>query len=154
MHNWRFEDVKAGARFETGGKTLSEAEILEFALLYDPQPFHMDVHGAESGPFGGLIASGVQTFAIGLRLLFQARIFDPDLGMGSPGVDELRWVRPVRPGDTLRARGEVLDARPSRSKPDRGIVRHRMEVLNQRGEVVLQMTCAQFMRRSPPAPSG
>lgn len=153
MYDWHFEDLKPGACFETSGKTLSEAEILDFAFRYDPQPFHMDVHGAPEGPFGGLIASGIQTLAVGLRMVVQARVFAPDIGMGSPGIDELRWVQPVRPGDTLRTVGEILEARPSRSKPDRGIVRYRMEVLNQREEAVLRMICAQILRRSPPEAS-
>ena len=154
MYNWYFDDLKPGLRFETMGKTLSEAEILDFAFRYDPQPFHMDVAYAEAGPYGGLIASGVQTIAVALRMFFQARVFAPEISLGSPGVDELRWLQPVRPGDTLRATGEILGARASRSKPERGIVRYRMEVLNQRDEVVMTMTSAAIVRRDPAAAGG
>ena len=151
MYNWYFDDLKPGARFETLGKTLSEAEILDFAFRYDPQPFHMDVAYAEAGPYGGLIASGIQTIAVALRLFFQSRVFAPEISIGSPGVDELRWLQPVRPGDTLRAAGEILEVRASRSKPDRGIVRYRMEVLNQRDEVVMTMVSAAIVLREPAA---
>ena len=149
MYNWYFDDLKPGARFETLGKTLSEAEILDFAFRYDPQPFHMDVAYAEAGPYGGLIASGIQTIAVALRLFFQSRVFAPEISIGSPGVDELRWLQPVRPGDTLRAAGEILEVRASRSKPDRGIVRYRMEVLNQRDEAVMTMISAAIVLREP-----
>ena len=149
MYNWYFDDLKPGARFETLGKTLSEAEILDFAFRYDPQPFHMDVAYAEAGPYGGLIASGIQTIAVALRLFFQSRVFAPQISIGSPGVDELRWLQPVRPGDTLRAAGEILEVRASRSKPDRGIVRYRMEVLNQRDEAVMTMISATIVLREP-----
>ena len=154
MYNWHFEDMAPGKRFETLGKTMSEAEILDFAFRYDPQPFHMDVGYAEAGPYGGLIASGIHTIAVALRMFFQARIFAPEISLGSPGVDELRWLQPVRPGDTIRATGEILDVRESRSKPDRGIVRYRMEVLNQRDEVVMTMTSASIVRRGPAAEGG
>ena len=151
MYNWYFDDMKPGLRFETMGKTMSEAEILDFAFRYDPQPFHIDVAYAEAGPYGGLIASGVQTIAVALRMFFQTRVFAPEISLGSPGVDELRWLQPVRPGDTIRAAGEILEARASRSRPERGIVRYRMEVLNQRDEVVMTMTSATIVRREPAA---
>ncbi len=151
MYSWYFDDLEPGARFETQAKTLSEAEILDFAFRYDPQPFHIDVGYAEAGPFGGLIASGIHTMAIGLRMMLQAQVFAPDASMGSPGVDEVRWLKPVRPGDTLRARGEVLEARVSRSKPDRGVMRYRMEILNQHDEPVMSMVSAQILRRAPGA---
>ena len=151
MYDWYFDDMKPGLRFETMGKTMSEAEILDFAFRYDPQPFHIDVAYAEAGPYGGLIASGVQTIAVALRMFFQTRVFAPEISLGSPGVDELRWLQPVRPGDTIRAAGEILEARASRSRPERGIVRYRMEVLNQRDEVVMTMTSATIVLREPAA---
>ena len=143
------DDFSVGSVFETEGKTLSEAEILEFAFKYDPQPFHIDVEAAKGGPFGGLIASGIQTMAISLRLLLQAQIFAPGASMGSPGMDELRWLKPVRPGDTLRLRGEALEVTPSRSKPDRGILRYRMTVFNQHSEDVMSMLGMQIIKRRP-----
>jgi acyl dehydratase len=150
MFHCYLDDFSEGSTFETEGKTLSEAEILEFALKYDPQPFHMDVEAAKEGPFGGLIASGIQTLAIGVRMMIQAQVFAPDASMGSPGMDELRWLKPVYPGDTLRMRGEVLETTPSRSKPDRGMLRYRMTIFNQNGEDVMSMLGMQILRRQAP----
>ena len=150
MFHCYLDDFSEGSTFETEGKTLSEAEILEFALKYDPQPFHMDVEAAKGGPFGGLIASGIQTLAIGVRMLIQGQVFAPDASMGSPGMDELRWLKPVYPGDTLRMRGEVLETVPSRSKPDRGMLRYRMTIFNQNGEDVMSMLGMQILRRQAP----
>ena len=147
MFHCYLDDFTEGSIFETEGKTVSEAEILEFAFKYDPQSFHMDVEAAKEGPFGGLIASGIQTMAIGLRLLLQAQVFAPGASMGSPGMDELRWLKPVRPGDTLRMRGEVLEVKPSRSKPGRGILRYRMTIFNQHGEDVMSMVGIQIIKR-------
>ncbi len=150
MFHCYLDDFSEGSTFETEGKTLSEAKILEFALKYDPQPFHMDVEAAKEGPFGGLIASGIQTLAIGVRMMIQAQVFAPDASMGSPGMDELRWLKPVYPGDTLRMRGEVLETTPSRSKPDRGMLRYRMTIFNQNGEDVMSMLGMQILRRQAP----
>ena len=150
MFHCYLDDFSEGSTFETEGKTLSEAEILEFALKYDPQPFHMDVEAAKEGPFGGLIASGIHTLAIGVRMMIQAQVFAPDASMGSPGMDELRWLKPVYPGDTLRMRGEVLETTPSRSKPDRGMLRYRMTIFNQNGEDVMSMLGMQILRRQAP----
>ena len=147
MFHCYLDDFTEGSIFETEGKTVSEAEILEFAFKYDPQSFHMDVEAAKEGPFGGLIASGIQTMAIGLRLLLQAQVFAPGASMGSPGMDELRWLKPVRPGDTLRMRGEVLEVKPSRSKPGRGLPRYRMTIFNQHGEDVMSMVGMQLIKR-------
>ena len=147
MFHCYLDDFTEGSIFETEGKTVSEAEILEFAFKYDPQSFHMDVEAAKEGPFGGLVASGIQTMAIGLRLLLQAQVFAPGASMGSPGMDELRWLKPVRPGDTLRMRGEALEVKPSRSKPGRGILRYRMTIFNQHGEDVMSMVGIQIIKR-------
>ena len=151
MYDWHFDDLTPGARFESLGKTLSEAEILDFAFQYDPQPFHIDVEYAEAGPYGGLIASGVQTIAVALRMMVQARVFAPEIVMGSPGVEELRWLQPVRPGDTIRSTGEILETRVSRSNPERGLVRYRLDVLNQRDDVVMTMTSTTIVQREPAA---
>ena len=151
MYNWYFEDMAPGMRFESSGKTLSEAEIMDFAFRYDPQPFHIDAASAVAGPYGGIIASGIQTIATGLRMMIQARVFAPEIVLGSPGVEELRWLQPVRPGDTIRSIGEILEVRASQSKPERGIVRYRMDVLNQRDEAVMTMTSTTFVRRRPAA---
>ena len=154
MYNWHFDDMTPGMRFESLGKTLSEAEIMDFAFQYDPQPFHIDKTWAEAGPYGGIIASGAQTIAVALRMMVQARVFAPEIALGSPGVEELRWLQPVRPGDTIRSTGEILETRVSRSKPERGLVRYRMDVLNQRDEVVMTMTSTTIVQREPAAAGG
>jgi len=141
-----FEDYAAGATYEFGAIALDDAAIVEFATRYDPQYLHVDAERAAGGPYGGLIASGWQTMATAMRLFVDN--FLPDgASMGSPGVDELRWFVPVRPGDVLRIRVTVLSTRVSRSKPDRGIVETRVETLNQRDEVVATMRAVNFMRR-------
>ncbi|TDD72851.1 MaoC family dehydratase [Actinomadura darangshiensis] len=131
-----FEDYTAGATYEYGHVSVSEAEILEFARRFDPQPIHVDAGFAVAGPFKGIIASGWHTGSIMMRL-FADHFLSRVASLASPGVDELRWPAPVRPGDSLRLRVTVLEARASRSKPDRGIVRTRAELLNQNDEVVL-----------------
>ena len=117
-----FDDFKVGERFTTRGLTISESQILDFALLYDPQPFHIDRLAAQEGPFAGLIASGFQTLALTFRLFYDSGVIK-HCSLGSPGFEELRWLAPVRPGDRLQVEAEVLEARPSSSKPDRGILR-------------------------------
>ena len=144
------EDFTPGREFRTDGVTITEAQILDFALAFDPQPFHLDAEAAKETIFGGLIASGFQTMALTFRLFIQTRALAAS-SLGSPGVDELRWLRPVRPGDTLRAAVQVVEQRPSTSKPDRGIVRLHWTSLNQRGEPVLTMTSMQLVRRRPRA---
>jgi len=143
-----FEDFPAGQRFEAGCVSVSEAEILAFARQYDPQSFHVDPEAARSSIYGGLIASGWHTVALAMRLLVD-NVFGHTGGMGSPGVDEVRWTRPVRPGDTLAVSMTVLEARVSRSKPDRGVMRFRVDVENQAGEAVMSMTGASIMARRP-----
>src|SRR5205085_9793948 len=133
-----FEDYPPGAVFEYGEIRVTEAEISEFARRYDPQYLHVDQAAAAGGPFGGLIASGWQTAALMMRLLVDG-FLPKAASLGSPGIDELRWLKPVRPGDVLRLRVTVLEATRSRSRPDRGVVRSLMEVLNQDGEVVMSL---------------
>lgn len=144
-----FEDFTPGREFRTDGITITEAQILDFALAFDPQPFHLDVEAAKETIFGGLIASGFHTIALTFRLFVQTRALAA-CSLGSPGADELRWLRPVRPGDTLRATVQVLEQRPSGSKPDRGIVRLHWTTINQRGEPVLTMVSMQLVKRRPP----
>jgi len=133
-----FEDYVPGAVYEYGSITLSEQEIVEFARRFDPQFIHTDPRTAADGPFGGLIASGWHTAAIMMRL-FVDHYLSHVASMASPGIDELRWSRPVRPGDTLSIRVSVMEANRSRSKPDRGMVRSLIEVLNQDREVVMSL---------------
>ncbi|MBL8447126.1 MAG: MaoC family dehydratase [Zoogloeaceae bacterium] len=130
------DDLVVGQTFKTNGLTLTEGDIIEFAWRYDPQPFHLDVQAAAQSPYGGLIASGFQSLGVCFRLFIQSGIF-LDSSIGSPGIDELRWLAPVRPNDTLHCEVEVLEVRPSKSKPDRGIARLKYRAKNQRQEVVL-----------------
>jgi acyl dehydratase len=142
---WYFEDYVPGRTVDCGSFSISEAEITAFAREYDPQPFHIDPVVAASGPFGGLIASGWQTTSMTMRLLVE-HFVGPETGLGAAGVDEIRWPRPVRPGDTLHVRAAVLEARRSNSKPDRGIIRSMAEVTNQHGETVMRLTAINFVR--------
>jgi acyl dehydratase len=142
-----FEDFTVGSVFEFGSITLTEPEIIAFAQQFDPQTMHTDPVAAAAGPMGGLIASGWHT--IGLMMRMYADHFLLENGLPAPGVDELRWHHPVRPGDTLRLRVTIESARVSQSKPDRGIVRPLAEVLNQRNEVVLSMRPINLIRRRP-----
>ncbi len=134
----RYEDYVPGSVFELGRISVTEDEIVDFARRFDPQRMHLDPQAAAEGPFGGLIASGWHSAAMMMRLY--AECYLPDAAsLSSPGIDELRWLRPVRPGDELHIRTTVLDARRSRSKPDRGLVTTLVEVLNQRQEPVMSL---------------
>jgi acyl dehydratase len=143
-----FEDFALGDRFESPGVTVTESMIIEFALAYDPQPFHLDSEAAAASHFGGLIASGIHTLALGFRAFLQLGLFSA-CGMGSPGLDELRWPRPVRPGDTLRSEVTIVEARPSATKSDRGMLVLAFRIRNQRDEEVLTMRVMQLTRRRP-----
>ena len=146
MQDLYFDDFDPGQNFESKGATLSESQILDFALLYDPQPFHLDKEAAAEGPFNGLIASGFQTLAVAFRLFYQEKVINA-CSMGSPGLDELRWVRPVRPGDTIRVKATVREKRPSKSKPDRGTLLMDYAVMNQLDEVVMTFTAIHIFAR-------
>lgn len=143
-----FEDYVPGSVYEFGHASVSETEIVAFAGDYDPQPIHTDPAWAATGPFGGLIASGVHTIAVCMRLYVDHYI-SRVASLASPGLDELRWPRPVRPGDRLRIRVTVTDARASRSKPDRGLVHSAVEARNQNDQVVLSFTATNFFARRP-----
>jgi acyl dehydratase len=130
-----FEDFEVGSRRELGSYLVTEEEILSFARQYDPQPFHVDKEAAGKSIYGGLISSGWMTCSIMMRLLVLSTV-GKSASMGSPGVDEIRWLKPVHPGDTLTVVLIVLASRPSQSKPDRGVVHTQWEATNQRGELV------------------
>lgn len=132
------EDYVPGAVHEFGSIAVEEAEIIAFAQRFDPQPFHTDPEAAKRSVFGGLIASGWFTSSLMMRL-FVDHYLSQVASLSSPGVDELRWLKPVRPGDVLSLRVTVMEVKRSRSKPDRGILRSYIEVLNQRREVVMTM---------------
>jgi acyl dehydratase len=143
-----FEDFKVGDVVESAARTITREEILAFAREFDPQPFHTDEAAARETMYGGLIASGWHSGSLMMRLFYDSLIRDA-ASMGSPGIDELRWVKPVRPGDTLRMRSTVLEVIPSRSRPDRGLVRTLCELRNQDGDVVMSIKPINFFRRRP-----
>ena len=143
-----FEEYIVGSSYEYGTAAVDEREVLAFAKQFDPQPMHVDPVAAAQGPFGGLIASGWHTSGLMMRL-FVDHYLSSVASLASPGVDELKWLQPVRPGDTLRIRVTVTEARRSRSKPDRGIVRTFIEVLNQRGETVSTINAMNLLRCRP-----
>ncbi len=144
-----FEDYPEGAVFEFGSVTVSADDIIAFARQYDPQTMHVDPAWSAEGPFGEVIASGWHTIALMMRMFVEQ--FLPENGLAAPGIDEVRWPRPVRPGDTLRVRVTVTEARRSRSKPDRGLVTTFVEVFNQKDEVVLTMRPMNLLRCRPDA---
>ena len=146
MRYW--DDIKEGDVVELGSQTMEKDRMVAFAREFDPQPFHTDEKAAAASIWGGLIASGWLTGSVLMRFLYDGFLKDT-ASMGSPGIDELRWLKPVRPGDTLSARLTVLETAASRSKPDRGIVRSLMEVLNQHGEVVMTTKGVNFFKRRP-----
>ena len=133
-----FDDFVVGEVFELGEVEVTEAAIIEFAQQYDPQPFHVDLDAAEASPFGGLIASGWHTCAMFMRLLCDGLILDSS-SQGASGIEELRWLAPVRPGDTLRGRFTVVEAHRSSTKPNRGTVTFLSEMINQDDVVALRM---------------
>jgi acyl dehydratase len=143
-----WEDIKEGEVVQLGSRTLDKERMVAFAREFDPQPFHTDEKAAEASIWGGLIASGWLTGSVLMRIFYDGYLKDT-ASLGSPGIDELRWLKPVRPGDTLTVRLTVLETAASRSKPDRGIVRSLMEVVNQHGEIVMTTKGVNFVTRRP-----
>jgi acyl dehydratase len=146
MIEW-FDDIKLGMRFESGEVTVSREDILRFASEFDPQPFHLDHEAAKETVFKGLAASGWHTAAVAMRLAISCRPFGPHPLLGA-GVDDLRWPMPVRPGDTLHVKGEVVELVPSRTKPQ-GIVRIKWTAYNQNGEAVYTFNPIGIVPRRP-----
>jgi acyl dehydratase len=140
------DDLEVGERFPTRSVTISEDEILDFARRFDPQPFHVDPAAAARSIYGGLIASGFHTEALIFKLFIELGVL-AEASMGSPGVDELTWRAPVRPGDSLRVEVEVVEVRPSATKPDRGIARLRYHGYNQRQEEVISFIVNHLLKR-------
>ena len=145
-----FEDWTEGEVVETRGATLTESQIVDFAMLYDPQPMHIDKVFADAGPFEGLIASGFQTLALCFRLFYDLAYLTHSNIIGV-GLDEVRWTAPVRPGDTLRCKVEVLSLKESRSKPDRGSMTFRLTAFNQHGTEILNFRSISVLRKRPAA---
>lgn len=147
MRYW--EDFKVGEVEQIGGRLVSKDEIIEFARQFDPQSFHVDEAAAQQSLYGGLIASGWHTCAMVMRMMCDAYLLQ-SVSVGSPGIDNLKWLKPVRPGDTIRAQRTTLETRVSKSKPDIGIVNNLWEVFNQHGEMVMSMQgYGMFRLRNP-----
>ena len=145
-----FEDFTVGEIVARGAWTVIEDDIIAFAKLYDPQPYHLDPEAAkESKLFGGLVASGAHTVAIAIRMMVE--VFPDAESLGSPGWDMLKWLRPVRPGDVLSLHWQCTELRPSRSRPHMGLIRADVELRNQRGEPVLFFKQNWFIERRPSA---
>lgn len=144
-----FEDLVVGAEREFGTCSVTREEVIEFARKYDPQPFHLSDEAAAQTHFGRLAASGWHTAAMTMAVIARKVTEEKQAGLGSPGIDELRWKRPVYPGDTLHVRGEILEKTPSRSRPDMGSFRTRTTVTNQDGEVVMTFISIVLIRRRP-----
>ena len=144
-----WEDFKVGDTELMGEKLVDKAEVIAFATAYDPQPFHIDEEAARKSFFGGLIASGWHTCGMVMRMMCDCYL-NKSTSLGSPGVDNVRWLKPVRPGDTIRATRQVLETRASSSKPDIGIVKSRWDVHNQNGELVMTMEGIGMFRRLNP----
>lgn len=146
-----WEDFKVGEVEQIGGKKVERDEVIDFARQFDPQPFHVDEAAAKRSMYGGLIASGWHTCSMVMRMMCDAYLLQ-SASVGSPGIDNLKWLKPVRPGDTIRARRTTLESRTSKSRPEIGIVRNLWEVFNQEGELVMTMEgYGMFRRRNPGA---
>ncbi len=144
-----FEDLEVGATTEFGTYEVTREEVLEFAEKYDPQPFHLSDEAAAKTHFGRIAASGWHTAAMVMAVIARHVVKHEQAGLGSPGIDELRWKKPVYPGDTLHVRGEILEKTPSRSKPEIGSFRTRTTVTNQEGETVMTFVSIVLIRRRP-----
>jgi len=144
-----FEDLTLGAETYFGSYDVTREEVLEFARKYDPQPFHLSDEAAAKTHFGRLAASGWHTCAMTMAVIARKVVNEEQAGLGSPGVDELRWLKPVYPGDTLHVRGKILDKTPSRSKPEIGSFRTETTVTNQHDVPVMRFTSIVLIRRRP-----
>jgi acyl dehydratase len=144
-----FEDIEVGATARFGAYQVTREEVVAFAERYDPQPFHLSDEAAAETYFGRLSASGWHTCAMTMRMIVDNLKATQQAGLGSPGIDELRWLKPVYPGDVLRCESEVLDKRPSRSRPDMGSYRSRMTVFNQHDEPVMTFVSTGLIRTRP-----
>jgi acyl dehydratase len=144
-----FEDFRVGEVLQLGSRTVSEADIIAFGREFDPQPFHIDPARAKESVFGGLVASGWHTASLFMRLLVDGFIDHVAESLGSPGVDKVEWLKPVRPGDTLSGRITIMELIPSKSRGDRGTIKTRGEMINQKGEVVMTIRGVGFFGRRP-----
>jgi len=145
-----WEDLQPGQVLDLGGLTATREEIIAFASQFDPQPFHLDDEAAKASVFGGLCASGWHTCSMAMRLMV-TNFLQTAASLGSPGLENVKWMKPVFPGDTLRLQHRILESRPMRSRPDVGLVRTHWEMFNQNGEQVLHMEGWGMFRRRTPA---
>jgi acyl dehydratase len=150
MHTRYFEGFKVGDIYETRAVTLTESQMVDFSMQYDPQPIHTDREASKRGIHGDMISSGLQTLGLANRLWIELGLMGEN-NLGGPGLDNVRWPRPVFAGDTLRTVVEVVAARESKSKPDRGIVTFAFITYNQKDEVVMTYECMDMIRREPKA---
>ena len=144
-----FEDIPVGAETVFGSYQVTREEVLEFARKYDPQPFHLSDEEAAKTHFGRLAASGWHTCAMTMAVIARKVVGEEQAGLGSPGVDELRWLKPVYPGDTLTVSGRILESIPSRSKPEIGVIRSQVTVTNQDDAPVMKFISIVMYRRRP-----
>src|SRR5690349_188238 len=144
-----FEDLEVGAQTNFGSYEVTREEVLEFARKYDPQPFHLSDEAAAKTHFGRLAASGWHTCAMAMAVIARHVVDEEQAGLGSPGIDELRWLKPVYPGDTLHVRGEIVEKTPSRSRPHMGSFRTETIVTNQDDQPVMTFTSIVLIRRRP-----
>ena len=147
---WYFEDFEVGTPVDVGSRTVTEDEIIAFATAFDPQPFHVDRDAAAQSIYGGVIASGWHTCSMIMRLMVDGFLRESS-SMGSPGVDEVRWIKPVRGGDTLSVTTTAISKKPSSSKPDRGVVVTVWQAKNQHGELVVTVKGMGMFGRRPAA---
>ncbi|HJV76571.1 MAG TPA: MaoC family dehydratase [Noviherbaspirillum sp.] len=148
QEKWYFEDFEVGKVINVGSRTVTEEEIIDFAKQFDPQPFHVDKAIAAKSMYGGIIASGWHTCGMIMRLMVDG-FLNNSASLGSPGVDEIRWIKPVRGGDTLKVTTTALEMRPSGSKPDRGVVVTQWQATNQHGELVATIKGMGMFQRRP-----
>ena len=146
-----FDDFAIGDRFTSDAVTVTETAILRFAREFDPQAFHIDALRAGETQFGGLIASGFHALALSFGTFFRLGVVN-FANLGSPGIDQVRWLKPLRPGDTIYTIAEVTRLKVSNSKPDRGVIWMRHETVNQSGDVIMTVTCMHMLRRRPTNP--
>lgn len=153
MPRYYFEDFSTDWTAEYGPRRVTREEMIGFAAQYDPQPMHLDEEAARHTMLGGLAASGWHSCCIMMKMIADGLLLDT-ASMGAPGIEEVKWLKPVRPGDSLTVRGKVLWTRGSQSKPDRGFVNFHWEVSNDRGERVMTLVCPQMiLRRHPGTPA-
>lgn len=146
--DYYFEDFQVGQTFETGTAAVTQDEIVSFGGKYAPLPYHTDPEAAKDSMYGGVIAAGYQTAAITFGLFVETGVFRA-CGLGSPGVEKLRWLKPVRPGDALRVMAEITEVSPAREEGGRDAIRIKYETINQKGETVMTVTSLHFVRRRP-----